>query len=107
MNNNNLKFFIAFALTLGVIVVLGEIGYSVFGNKAPTLDSSVTSIQPLPTGFPTEFLSRYTERGDKYMFISAEEFEGGISPEDIRSRDQQGEATPAEGEFTEETTDSF
>lgn len=80
---NNAKFFIAVALILAAVGAASEIFY-VFFDKAPS-DNGITadSILLLPEHLNIEQLEVFTERAEKYLALTAKQFEDGVDPSTI------------------------
>lgn len=80
---NNTKFFIAFALVLAAAGAVSEIFY-VFVDKRPT-DNGITAdtIQLLQEHLDIEKLDAFTNRAEKYLLLTAKQFEEGVDPATI------------------------
>lgn len=74
---NNTRFFIVFALLLGIVVAAGQLFLAFFNPKTDVSGLSLSSIQLLPATIDTSVLSKIDERASKYLTLTPEDFDAG------------------------------
>ncbi|MCC7304424.1 hypothetical protein IT418_03380 [bacterium] len=80
---NNAKFFIAFALMLAAVGAFSEIFYVFFSKKSAESGITADSIAILPEHLNVEQLEAFTQRAEKYLLVTGQQFEEGVNPETV------------------------